>query len=193
MNMLKRTTRSLLLLLGILGAVGCAPEGPHVSGATNWLRCAVSTDCQGAVAASCSSDGFCLDSEGERIEVSRSVVLRAIVGEGGSDDSSSIIAEWTNGTDDPVFLRGCTTVDGEYLDSGAWINHGAFAQCAVETMAIEVAPGATYLDPALPLPDRGDTVWRLIGSYGIGCSPGELLSEAGCAQLLKLTSNEVTP
>ena len=71
------------------------------------------------------------------------VVLTAVIGT-LSDGTEAIIGEWSNGTDETIFLRGCDTTDGEYLDeNGAWQLYGAFAQCAVETEAVEIAPGET--------------------------------------------------
>jgi hypothetical protein len=92
-------------------------------------------------------------------------------------------------------LRGCATADGWYREGGDWKEYGAFAVCVMEGPAVEVAPGATYNDPAAGVPPaRGDNVWRLIGPYGTGCTSEVKFSEANCAELHEATSvNEVSP
>jgi hypothetical protein len=180
----------MVLLLAILG---CNSE-TTISGTTNWVRCDTDTECETYAGAYCSGEGYCLDEEGERIEVESSVTLRAVVSETSPGGPQGIAAEWTNGTDEPIFLRGCMTVDGWYREGSEWLEYGALAQCAAETLAVEVAPGATYLDVSVLPPDRGDNVWRLVGPYGVDCTPGETFSEAGCSSTFELTSvNEVSP
>lgn len=118
------------------------------------------------------------------------VTLTAIL----EEDTGYVFAEWHNGTETPIFLRGCSTTDAFYRSGDSWVPHGAFAVCAVEGPAVEVAPGAVYRDPAGGKPpERGDNVWRLSGPYGIGCTAGAKFSEASCAQTLQATSiNDVS-
>ncbi len=188
-----RLWSGLLLILLPLG--GCSPETSAFSGTTNWLRCHDTIDCVGHAGAVCVREGYCVDPEGQRIyedeplEQKQAVVLTAVVSPG-----EGIAAEWTNGTDEPIFLRGCVTADGWYLENGEWIAYGPFAQCAVETEVVQVAPGETYLDTALTPPERGENVWRLEGTYGVECTSGQILSQAECTQVFKLFSdNEVSP
>lgn len=117
------------------------------------------------------------------------VILTALL----DDASGRVNAEWYNGTDTTVFLRGCSTTDGWYREAGVWKQYGAFAACAVEGLAIELAAGATHLDLAGGVPpDRGDNVWRLVGPYGTGCTSGVKFSQANCTELHEATSsNEV--
>lgn len=119
------------------------------------------------------------------------VVLRAVVVPVTPDGTLGIAAEWVNATDQVIFLRGCGTADGWFLSSdGQWREHGAFALCAVETQAVEVAPGETYVDiagAAVP-PNRGTNVWRLAARYGTGCRSGELLAASECREFHEVVS-----
>jgi len=110
------------------------------------------------------------------------------------EPSGFVNAEWHNGTGTKIFLRGCATSDGWYREAGQWKKYGVFAACTVEGLAVEVAPGATYVDVVGGVPpSRGDDVWRLQGPYGIGCTSGVKFSEANCAELHEaISSNEVT-
>jgi hypothetical protein len=108
--------------------------------------------------------------------------------------SGMVNAEWYNGTDTTIFLRGCSTTNGWYREGGEWKQYGAFAVCAMEGLAVEVPAGQTYQDlvGGVP-PDRGDNVWRLVGPYGTGCTRGVKFSQANCAELHEATSvNEVS-
>jgi hypothetical protein len=102
-----------------------------------------------------------------------------------------IAAEWANHTDEAIFLQGCSTVEGWFLTDARWERYGAFAVCAAETPAVEVAPGQTYVDvtgAAASPPHRGTNVWRLVGKYGVGCRRGALLGASQCRELRELTS-----
>jgi hypothetical protein len=108
--------------------------------------------------------------------------------------SGVVNAEWYNGTDTTIFLRGCSTTNGWYREGGEWKAYGAFAVCAMEGPAVEVPAGETYRDlvGGVP-PNRGDNVWRLVGPYGTGCTTGVKFSQANCAELHDATSvNEVS-
>jgi hypothetical protein len=53
---------------------------------------------------------------------------------------------------------------------------------------VEIAPGESRrFDLGLP-PERGSNVWRVMGPYGVGCTPGEKLSEADCREVFETTS-----
>lgn len=118
------------------------------------------------------------------------VVLTAVVVPVTPDGTRGIAAEWTNGTDHAIFLRGCATADGWYLQGQEWREHGPFAVCTTETPAVEVGPGETYLDlaGAAPPPNRGSNVWRLVARYGTGCRSGELFGASECREVHELTS-----
>lgn len=118
------------------------------------------------------------------------VVLTAVIVPVTPDGTRGIAAEWTNGTDQVIFLRGCATADGWYLQGREWREHGPFAVCTAETPAVEVGPGETYLDlvGAAPPPNRGSNVWRLVARYGTGCRSGELFGASECREVHELTS-----
>lgn len=175
-----------------LAGIGCNSE-TTLSGTTNWVRCTEDTTCERYEGAVCSGEGYCLDAEGERIDAELSVTLRAVVRETSPGGPMGIAAEWTNGTNETIFLRGCLSADGWYREATQWVEHGALAVCDA-VIAPEVAPGATYLDVPVVPPDRGDNVWRLTGPYAVGCTPGETLDQADCAGRFELSSeNEVSP
>ena len=103
-------------------------------------------------------------------------------------------AQWYNGTGSTIFLRGCATADGWYREGAEWKEYGALATCTTPLPARELAPGASYRDPAAGFPpNRGDNVWRLVGPYGSDCTSGVILEDADCAELHEATSvNEVS-
>jgi hypothetical protein len=160
------------------GAAGTATQaGAGGAGAVDSVGAGGVGESGGGAAAAGGSDG------------GDGVVLTALYLPG----SGTVAAEWYNGTDATIFLRGCSTTDGWYREGGDWLEYGAFAVCAMEGPEVEVAPGETYRDPAAGVPPaRGDNVWRLVGPYGTGCTPGVRFSEANCAELFETTSvNEV--
>lgn len=118
------------------------------------------------------------------------VVLTAVVVPVTPDGALGIAARWVNGSDRVIFLRGCATADGWYLQDGEWREHGAFGTCMVETNAVAVAPGATHVDlaGAGPPPNRGSNVWRLVARYGTGCRNGEILAASECSELHDIVS-----
>lgn len=121
----------------------------------------------------------------------RAVVLTAVVMSVSRNGALGIAAEWANHTDEAIFLQGCSTVEGWFLQDGQWVRHGAFALCAAETPAVEVGPGETYVDvsgAAATPPERGTNVWRLVGKYGVGCRRGALLGASQCAEIREVTS-----
>lgn len=139
------------------------------------------------------SEGFATDA-GVDMNPSSGVQLRAVMTE-VSDGTVGIAAEWINGTDDPIYLQGCSTTSGWYLDGGDWIEHGGFVLCFQEGPMVVVGPGETYVDQAgVPPSDRGTNIWRLQGPYGVGCVPAEgLFSETRCESVTELVSeNEVS-
>lgn len=181
-----------------LSPLSCSDDSPSVSGATNWLRCNDANDCSSHPQAICSEDGYCLDEAGQRIVVDEPPTSGRVVLSGILTDEAgqhTIMAQWDNGTDQTIYLRGCSTTDGLYLEDGTWQRYGAFVQCTVEGPAVELAPGERYQDVvgASAPPERGDGVWRLQGPYGIGCNSGQELSLAGCTEVIDLESeNEVS-
>jgi|SRR5690606_7919286 len=172
--------------------LSCNNDSPSVSGATNWLRCRQPEDCSRYPEAICSEDGYCLDEAGERIAVdspSGRVVLTSLLTEEAGE--RAIMAQWENGTEHVIYLRGCSTTDGLYWDGSSFQRYGAFVQCATEGPAVAIAPGERYSDlvGAAAPPERGDGTWRLVGPYGIGCDSSELLLSAGCSEVVEIESD----
>jgi hypothetical protein len=125
------------------------------------------------------------------VDGGRGVVLTAVVMSVSRNGALGIAAEWANQTDEAIFLQGCSTVEGWFLQDGQWVRHGAFAVCAAETPAVEVGPGETYVDvsgAAASPPERGTNLWRLVGKYGVGCRRGALLGASQCREIRELTS-----
>jgi hypothetical protein len=104
-------------------------------------------------------------------------------------DDSKFHATWHNQTGESIFLGGCGTVEWSRLEGTSWVNHGGFMVCSPEGPAVEVAAGATYTDDA-SFSQPGSGRYRLTGRYGVGCTPGLALSNAGCASIFTVTSNE---
>lgn len=59
--------RTVLAALASIASTACGSAAEPQSGSTNWLRCSTLSDCDTPLAVSCSSQGYCLDAEGERI------------------------------------------------------------------------------------------------------------------------------
>jgi len=116
------------------------------------------------------------------------VVLTIVV----DDGSIGPYALWYNGTDESIFLRGCSTVDAWYQEDGEWVEYGALANCAMETEIVELNAGASQSEILPAAPERGDGVWRLTGPYGVGCTPGNLFGEADCDETFEVTSYNET-
>jgi hypothetical protein len=134
-------------------------------------------------------------SDGGRDVTTRGVQLRAVLAEVSEGGMMGIAAEWSNGTDQPIFLQGCSTTSGWYLEDGEWQEYGGFILCFAEGPMVVVSPGEIYVDFAgVPPSDRGTDIWRLQGPYGVGCMPAEgLFSESECAAVTEITSvNEVS-
>lgn len=79
---------------------------------------------------------------GAGCEHATGVELTSFVGTGPSG-KSEIVGRWCNGTGQTIFLSGCTTVQGEYLEAGGvWQSYGGFMQCTWEGYARELGAGA---------------------------------------------------
>jgi len=87
---------------------------------------------------------------------------------------------WENPTDESIFLPGCGTVELEQRSGDAWEHLGPMVLCGWEGVAVEVPPGASYVDPRAMLTEAG--TYRFTGGYSVGCTPGEALSQAGCTR-----------
>ena len=121
----------------------------------------------------------------------------AVGGSGGSPGGVLLVATydgqvhatWQNQTSQSIFLYGCGTVEWSQLEGADWVNHGAFVVCGWEGVAVEVAAGATYTETqSFARAEAGR--YRLSGRYGVGCTPGLGLSNAGCTAFFTATSNE---
>lgn len=96
---------------------------------------------------------------------------------------------WYNDTAQDIFLAGCTTVSFELQASGAWTPAGVAAMCFWEGVA-KLVPAHTALGDLPFAPSKaGD--YRAVGSYGVGCTPGQPLSAAACTGSFSVASNTV--
>lgn len=132
-------------------------------------------------ACAAASAGINVDTTDAACEEPR-VVLTIVVSTLGT------FAYWYNGTEDVVYLRGCSTVDAWYRDGDDWVEYGPLASCTAETEVVELNPNGLHAETLPEAPARGDDVWRLTGPYGVGCTPGALFSEAGCDEVVEVTS-----
>lgn len=99
-------------------------------------------------------------------------------------------ATWRNQTSQSIFLAGCGTVQWSRFEGSDWVDHGGFVVCGWEGIAVEVAAGASYTETqSFPKGESGR--YRLSGRYGVGCTPGVGLTNAGCTAFFTVTSNEV--
>ena len=100
---------------------------------------------------------------------------------------------WQNFTSQSIFLRGCGTVDWSRIEGSSWVVHGAFVTCSWEGVAIEVAAGGSFTESWSGTPTTPITAgtYRLSGPYGVGCTPGLGLTQAGCSAMPQVTSNEL--
>ncbi len=105
-----------------------------------------------------------------RIEIDRDVYA----------PEEQIDPRWENPTDESIFLPGCGTVALEQQNGDAWEYIGPMVICAWEGVAVEVRPGARYVEPHAAIVEAG--TYRFTGGYSVGCTPGEALSEAGCSR-----------
>ncbi len=178
-NVSSHWRRQLLERAALVAAIGCSPDsslGGNTGGA------AVATG--GSVAATGgASFGAGGRNTGGTAGGSGSVVLTASY-------DGQVRASWYNGTDRSVFLPGCATVELWQLQASGWVNLGPGVACTWEGVAVEVPAGQTHLDPYGGAPRDAGT-YRLGGKYGVGCTPGVALSQAGCVAMLEATSNEL--
>ena len=87
-----------------------------------------------------------------------------------------------------VFLAGCTQVSRQQLVGKTWLDKGRMTVCVWEGYAVEVASGAAFTEQSSVRFDMPGT-WRVVASYGKGCSPKKPLS--GCKNLALAVSPPV--
>jgi hypothetical protein len=174
---------------GITGAggTGPAPSGGAVTGGIATTALGGGPGLGGALSTgghSATGNGGSAGGSGGSLDGGSGVSLTVVY-------DSRVHATWRNQTGQSIFLNGCGTVEWSRLEGGAWVNRGGFMVCTSEGVAVEVAAGATYTDnESLPQTDAGR--YRLTGRYGVGCTPGLELSNAGCTSVFTATSNEFT-
>jgi hypothetical protein len=84
-----------------------------------------------------------------------------------------------NGTQQTIFVDGCSALSAERYESGAWVDKGGGMDCFWPGLARQVAPGASMGEPLyFGAPGR----WRAKLRYGLGCNaeqpfPGGCKSE----------------
>lgn len=108
-----------------------------------------------------------------------------------------VTVTWVNLTDKPVFLPGCTTYNVHQGDgNGGWKDLGPPAACAWEGTAVEVPPGG-YVD-TMPwtapnnMPSGNLPTYRLEGTYSVGCTPGQPISQGKCTGSTTVDSDTMT-
>jgi hypothetical protein len=186
-----QTTSATTAALDNVGGQAGARYGTPTGGTTFSVGTTASNGGTGISGATTATSPNMAGAAGIGCEHTTGVELTSSVAMGPSG-KAEIVGRWCNGTSQSIFLSGCTTVQGEYLEpGGVWQNHGGFMQCTWEGYARELEPGQSLLDGGTP-PNRGTGVWRLVGSYGVGCTSGQPLSQANCAQSFNATSNQVT-
>jgi hypothetical protein len=89
----------------------------------------------------------------------------------------TIAAELKNGGNTSIFVGGCSVLSWEKEENGAWVSKGPDKICVWEGIAGEVKAGAA-LSESLARADDG--TYRLVAGYGLGCTAGKPLSQAGC-------------
>lgn len=92
----------------------------------------------------------------------------------------SVEPRWENPTAESIFLPGCGTVELEQQSGAAWEHLGPLVFCVWEGVAVKVAAGESFVDPMTVINEAG--TFRFTGAYSVGCTPGEALSQAGCAR-----------
>jgi len=96
----------------------------------------------------------------------------------GYQVGESIAASIENTTAGSVFFGGCSVLSWEKEENGSWVDQGPDKKCFWEGNAVEVKAGDT-LSEQLNAPTDGGT-YRLAAAFGIGCTSGKPLSQAGC-------------
>jgi hypothetical protein len=95
----------------------------------------------------------------------------------GYQVGAAVEATIDNQTSASAFFGGCSVFSWEKQVNGNWVNQGPDVVCFWEGNAVEVKAGATLVEQ-LNASKQG--TFRLAAAYGIGCTPGEPLSQANC-------------
>ena len=82
-----------------------------------------------------------------------------------------------NDTNDSVFLSGCSVYGWEQEVNGSWVNQGPDKVCVWEGIAVELKAGDSMSET---LYRNAEGTYRLTAGYGIGCTAGKPMSQAGC-------------
>ena len=84
-----------------------------------------------------------------------------------------------------IFLAGCAPLSREKQSGSEWIDHGPDSACIWPGTALEVTPN-TRVSESIQVAGVG--TWRISTRAGVGCTPGEPLSEESCAALFTISS-----
>jgi len=76
-----------------------------------------------------------------------------------------------------IFLGGGAVYSWEVEESDGWGNQGPEKVCVWEGLGREVKAGHSHTET---LYAKVDGTYRLAAGYGVGCTPGKPLSQAGC-------------
>jgi hypothetical protein len=102
---------------------------------------------------------------------------------------TTVVGTVISNTTASVFLQGCSIFSWEKQVGGSWVDKGPTMLCAWEGYAKEVKPGESLPEDGSP---HGPGTWRLAALYGVGCTPGKPLSEAGCSSKATARSDPFT-
>jgi hypothetical protein len=129
--------------------------------------------------------GVPLDHSGPCKKASVSIITDKLSYASGSPAQATL----ENGASTSIFLGGCGLFTRERVEGGAWVDKGPWIMCGWEGYGKEVAPGGKIVD-TVPT-DKGGT-WRLKARYGVGCTVGKPLSQAGCTSVGEAVSDPYT-
>jgi hypothetical protein len=97
---------------------------------------------------------------------------------------------WYNDLEYSVYLPGCSTVTFERLEDGTVTWSGPAAVCAWEGTSRVLGFTDLWKDLALSTQGKPGT-YRATGTYSVGCTWGQPLSQAACTSETSVTSNTV--
>lgn len=90
----------------------------------------------------------------------------------------ALTATIKNGTAASAFFGGCSVLSWEQEVNGTWTSLGPEKVCFWEGTAVEIKAGASLAEQLNAKTTEG--TYRLAAGYGIGCTAGKPLSQAGC-------------
>lgn len=101
------------------------------------------------------------------------------------DEEDPIQITLSNEMNVSIFLPGCFSFSWQRLEDGLWVNHGRSVICVWEGIAVEVPAGQIQVEQNIA--KKGGT-WRVSTVVGLGCTPGQPFSAAGCVTQEEISS-----